>query len=468
MFNRRYILLKPLDRETEISMQSLKNKLITCTNQYIQNWKVTGKDKTNLTEEEENTLYSLQRKTDNLEMVIIETDKSKRFSWDSHNNYKLSGEQHISEDRIINDETKERYEKTVNAHSEMWLRMINAGKNRNQYERIKHSMLTKNCPPAPLTISRKDHKEYQSEEIGPPGRPVGGGDVTYNRRLSHLISIILKEIYKDENSVCSSTEEMIAAVDEVNERGIDSTYIIGSADVKALYPSLDIEFTIEVVCDMFNRSKVNIKNVNYKEVALYIALNRTDEEIRNKGLSHICPKRKYRRGPRPNITGCGINEIETERYEPWIFPEIQNINENEKRRLMIEALRIVLNVILKTHTYKFDGITRVQMNGGPIGMELTGDIAQIFMVWWDGCLKRKMEEIGLRMALYERYVDDINLVMKRIEKGQRYENGILIQNEVTEIEDENTRDDERTMKSLKTIGQHTCINQIRNGLPKQT
>ena len=118
-----------------------------------------------------------------------------------------------------------------------------------------------------------------------------------------LISIILKEVYKDENSVCFSTEEMIAAVDEVNERGIDSTYIIGSADVKALYPSLDIEFTIEVVCDMFNKSKVNIKNVNYKEVALYIALNRTDEEIRDKGLSHICPERKYRRGPRPNITG---------------------------------------------------------------------------------------------------------------------------------------------------------------------
>ena len=203
---------------------------------------------------------------------------------------------------------------------------------------------------------------------------------------------------------------------------------------------------------MFNKSKVNIKNVNYKEVALYIALNRTDEEIRDKGLSHICPERKYRRGPRPNITGCGINEIETERYEPWNFPEIQNINENEKRRLMIEALRIVLNVILKTHTYKFNGITRVQRNGGPIGMELTGDIAQIFMVWWDGCLKRKIEEIGLRMVLYERYVDDINLVMKRIEKGRRYENGILIHNEEAEIEDEGTRDDERTMKTLKTIG----------------
>ena len=453
-------------------MQNLKNKLGICTQKYIENANnitrnpdprrgraTQTRNKRNLTEQEEAALANLRKKTESLEMVILETDKTKRFSCDSSNNYKLLGEEHVANDRTIDQKTKDEYEKLINAHSEMWLRIINAGKDHNQYNRIKHSMMSKNCPPAPLSLPRKDHKIYESEEIGPPGRPVGGGDVTYNRRISHLISMILMEVYKEKETVCSSTEEMLASVDMVNRRGIDSTYIIGSADVKALYPSLEIDFTIEKVCELFNRSNVNIKHINYKEIALYIALNSTEEEISNKRIDGICPKRRYTRGPRPNITGCGTREDEKERYEPWVFPEESNINEDEKRKLIVEAIRIVLDVILKTHTYKFNGITKVQTSGGPIGMEITGVIAQIFMVWWDERLKQIAEDIGLEIILYERYVDDINVIMKRTEKGQRYEGEELIQNEETKRDDEGIMEDERTMKVFKTIGEsiHTSI-----------
>ena len=159
------------------------------------------------------------------------------------------------------------------------------------------------------------------------------------------------------------------------------------------------------------------------------------------------------------MTGCGTNEDKKGRYEPWVFPEITNINDTDKRRLLVEAIRIVLKVILTTHAYKFNGIMKVQMKGGPIGMEITGVIAQIFMVWWDGCLRNKAEEVGLEIVLYERYVDDIDIIMKRTEKGQRYENRTLIQSEQTRKEDEGIRDDERTMKIFKIIGEsiHTSI-----------
>ena len=67
---------------------------------------------------------------------------------------------------------------------------------------------------------------------------------------------------------------------------------------------------------------------------------------------------------------------------------------------------------MNNHLYIFNGEPRQQRKGGPIGLGLTGDVAQVFMCWWDRELVRKMEEAGLGVVLYKRYVDDINLVMR--------------------------------------------------------
>ena len=48
--------------------------------------------------------------------------------------------------------------------------------------------------------------------------------------------------------------------------------MIGSTDLKALYPSLDIPFTIEVVGEVFYNSNVNIAGVDNDELGLYISL----------------------------------------------------------------------------------------------------------------------------------------------------------------------------------------------------
>ncbi len=60
--------------------------------------------------------------------------------------------------------------------------------------------------------------------------------------------MILTEVRKTEESVCFNTEEMLADFRKVNSNNITEEVIIGSADVKALYPSLDISFTVEKAC----------------------------------------------------------------------------------------------------------------------------------------------------------------------------------------------------------------------------
>ena len=152
--------------------------------------------------------------------------------------------------------------------------MLRAGEKTNAKDRIRSNMLSKNNPAAPLSVLRKDHKPCESEEVGPPGRPVCGGDVSYNRKLSHLISLMLTDLYVHEETVCLSTEGLLAEVNRINEEGIDETHIVGSADLEALYPSLDIEFTVDKVCELFEQSHVNIKEVNHKELSLYLSLNK--------------------------------------------------------------------------------------------------------------------------------------------------------------------------------------------------
>ena len=73
-----------------------------------------------------------------------------------------------------------------------------------------------------------------------------GAVVAYNCKLCHMISIILTELRKSrENSaICMSTEDMIAEVDRVNQDQENDSLVIGSTDVVALYPSLDIEYRV--------------------------------------------------------------------------------------------------------------------------------------------------------------------------------------------------------------------------------
>ena len=141
-------------------------------------------------------------------------------------------------------------------------------------------------------------------------------------------------------------------------------------DVEALY------FTIDKVCEQLHDSAAKFADINYKELGLCLSLVKTDEELRDMGLHDVCTKRSHRRGPCPKITGCGAQESEENRHA-----QVSRINETTKRKLLVEAIRVVLKVLMETHTYEFVDIIRRQTKGGVIGMELTGFVAQI---WFGG------------------------------------------------------------------------------------
>ena len=63
-----------------------------------------------------------------------------------------------------------------------------------------------------------------------------------------------------------------------------------------------------------------------------------------------------------------------------------------------------VETIMGNHLYRFDGKVYRQVEGGPIGLELTGVVADLVMLWCDNKFLKKEESAGLDVLLYKRYV----------------------------------------------------------------
>ena len=238
-----------------------------------------------------------------------------------------------------------------------------------------------------------------------------GASVAYTKKLSHFISSILRPLWKNDDNACTSTEEMLAAIKALNERNIEGKLIVGSADVDKLYPSIDVDFAARAVADTFKDSNMKLENVKEEDLGLYLALNLKYEELLQMNIAQYCPTRKNRVGAPPVITGCATQKSREARMKPW-NPPIRVPDEETLKKMFGEALRIIITFIMKNHLYKFDSKIKKQAKGGAIGLELTGDVAQICMMWFDQQLKQKIEDQGLCVLLYKRYVDDINMVLQ--------------------------------------------------------
>ena len=197
----------------------------------------------------------------------------------------------------------------------------------------------------------------------------------------------------------------------------------------------------------FYNSNVKIKGVAYLELGLYLSLNRKEDYLKRVGIDEYC--RRNRQGAPPKITGSGVNVNKGIRFKAWNTP-IKEPDETTQRMMMKESLKVVLTVIMKNHIYNFNNEVRKQKEGGAIGMDLTGNIANIFMSWWDKELLKKLNELGIKPFLYKRYVDDINLGVEAVNRNHEYIDGQLI---TTNDElNSDLPDDKNTFDIIKKVG----------------
>ena len=98
-----------------------------------------------------------------------------------------------------------------------------------------------------------------------------------------------------------SSEELCGLIDDMNARmireGVDMDKVMmSSLDTVALYPSLEIRRSAEIVSERVISSGVRFEGEDYKWAVKYLALAMSRKEIVQKGLVNLVLKREETRG----------------------------------------------------------------------------------------------------------------------------------------------------------------------------
>ena len=247
--------------------------------------------------------------------------------------------------------------------------------------------------------------------------------------------MILRPVIKSAQEVCESTEGLLSRVERCNKTNDLSTSIIGSMDVTALYPSIDVEFAVNKCIELINESDVEFQNVDLDELGLFLMLTASKESLQSNDVLKFCSTRKSK-GRTPTLTASGINKKPEKRWSGWTKSNCKPESSQAIKELVTYALRISLLATLQNHIYTFDGKLYQQLRGGAIGVGIAGDVALLFMVWSYRELKQRLQSKGISLQVYSRYVDDINLVAKAIPNKTDEQNDKVTMQHIKEIANE--------------------------------
>ena len=179
--------------------------------------KINGSSEINLSKNEINGLKSLKKRVEQGNIVVVETDKSKKFALLTREQYIESGLQHTNNDLEIQPENVKRVQNVVNDHVH-WLQQITGvGKNCGHEDRMRRNLIDKGEQVCQMSLLIKDHKKWSCGSAGPiPSRPVISGNSGLNCHLSEIISKIIDPVADEiEGNEVDSTDEMLAKINKL-------------------------------------------------------------------------------------------------------------------------------------------------------------------------------------------------------------------------------------------------------------
>ena len=94
------------------------------------------------------------------------------------------------------------------------------------------------------------------------------------------------------------------------------------------------------------------------------------------------------------------------------------MSKEEKRKILAKVIEVAVREIMANDMYQFKGKTYKQTEGGSIGLRATGVIV---MNRWRRRLIRTLENEEIRKWLVCKYMEDINMIIKRIKEGWRWD-----------------------------------------------
>jgi hypothetical protein len=480
---RRITLPSPLEGDVEAKLKTLEGGLEGAILREEKRVLGLAKKETQLTDQEVRGKESLKEREKEKEGVYMTCDKSGKCAFVSAESYDEKMKEHMNDDTIVTLREVELEEQKMSAMASQLSRILKMGEGWKQVDRVLQAVKSEHTGVPVLDGMLKDHK--LTEKL--PVRPVCKSGRSPNGVLSDLASDILVAVIREktdrreleerrlqgETELISdlgevrSTEEMQAKVVECNlyierqekiaeEKGEEKPiYVVGSNDVKALYPSCLTEPSARVVRQSVEKSELDF-NVDIPSLTLFLASTMEVEELKKEGIKHLCHSRKNKKGGKPGITSECITGSEEERRaglkQMWRRPKYKP-DRNEKMKMLGIMMQIVVTKVMKCHFYKYKNTVRRQRDGGSIGLRMTGEVATLRMLDWDEDAREKILDAGAEEAMFGRYVDDVDHVYRALPKGSEYntETGKIQINPEKAITDREVEDDVITFEVIKDI-----------------
>ena len=232
------------------------------------------------------------------ELHVSPSDKGKVLVVMSLDMYHQMSVVHTEGDEEVGWRELEESQREVRAHARALSRIVNLGAgggNRNR-ARCFDNISSHACDPPVLRWVAKTHKPTGDNGV-PKSRPIVGATKGLTTALGEMISDIIEPIARMNPDQCEaqSTEELMREIEDSNvkmkSRKMEET-VVASMDVSALYPSLDQAGSARIVKEEFITSGLEVKGVDWKKVALYLAVTAKREELIKEGIQHLVAQRR--------------------------------------------------------------------------------------------------------------------------------------------------------------------------------
>ena len=232
--------------------------------------------------------------------------------------------------------------------------------------------------------------------------------------------------------------------------------IIGSMDVKALYPSIDLVQACQDVELLVEKYGDRIEGAAYGEAARYLALVLTEKEVLDEGLSDVLPQLRTNRGMKPGITSPEVSNTplnkEVLKEESRLTEPIREPSAQEQKRILAKCLARATHAAMSNHVFQLGGDIYSQDEGLPMGNPLTGVLARIEMLHWDRAFCSLIDNTkDINRSLHKRYVDDHLGGYRALEKGARWDPELkeVTYGTVEEAQEDTRQPDVRTMDVVR-------------------
>ena len=434
LHNQRLHLPRPRPPGEEAVLGARLDVWKTVTRQYmLDNCTEGGAAKVhNLSNTERIGLKKLQKRIKEGEIIVLRSDKGNRFTVSSVDSFERQGDQHTTEDTKVNKQDLAQIQGRINCLGRGIAKVVGLGQHWGEKNEARcwANLATEAAIAPTLYPSPKTHKDLDG--LGDPKtRPIVQARSCVTSRAGEIVADLLDAALLSfpEQLECKSTEEMLARVDDANEKvqkdGID--VCIGSGDVIGLYPNLKHKESSKMCADMIKNCPASFSNINYKAAGVFVAVQCTTLEIKESGLSTVVPGRRHKKGNFPGLVTDELNTRHGEDTVPTKFlPLRSDLTEEEKRRLLAKVVEVSVLAILRNHVYSWKGDTWLQSCGVPTGLRLSGIIGRVCMDSWSRQMRILMASNNMISFLHEKYVDDVEVVAENVPVGTRW-NGVNLE-----------------------------------------